>query len=321
MPEAIPIVQPGGTVAGAIQYRNSNGQFAALDTFVVDTNGYVGIGTASPSVHVHIAESANDINVGMTFEHDTDVASGGSAIMIFRSKRGDSRLSAFAYGGGGGGCFIQTGNYDFDGDVPLKLTGPNGSQGSDLVFKFDEVYVDNNLIVNSISSSVHVGTNGAGVVGVLIGTTPSSSPANMGQLYAANEAGDGTAGLYARDELGNVTNFSPHAMDAPIAIYNEPPGWEAVVGYRNVFRGEIRWVNLEDPSKGKIVETFAQYNTRRKGEAGHRDLVQEDWDANEQLKVDDRQREIDEWDAAEQKSGERPKPYVTKPNPFAVQPR
>jgi hypothetical protein len=158
----------------------------------------------------------------------------------------------------------------------------------------------------------------------------------MAQLWVEDVGGAGQAELRVRDELGNVTTLSPHDSDGPAAIYTLKPGIENVVGYRNQFRGIITWINHE--TARVIRETFAKYNARRAGLSGHRDLVVEDWDANERLKVEHAESERSRWreQLAEYRlaiakrsrlpwvlRGELPQPpgaeppaYHVRPNPF-----
>lgn len=60
------------------------------------------------------------------------------------------------------------------------------------------------------SSSAAVGTNGIGVLVIENQTAPASSPANLVQIYAADDTGSSEA--HVRDEAGNVTVFSPHSF-------------------------------------------------------------------------------------------------------------
>ena len=94
------------------------------------------------------------------------------------------------------------------------------------------------------------------------------------------------------DDSGNETTISPHNKDAPLSIYNEMPGLESVVGYKNYYRAELRWVNLEDTTKPTMIESFDEYNARRAGEPGHVDLVPRDWDEEDRLA---HEQELAEW--------------------------
>lgn len=197
----------------------------------------------------------------------------------------------------------------------------------------------------------------------LVGTT--ASPTGGGQAImfgdnggdptpATNTAGDyakdvaGTVERFVVDEAGNVTQITPHARDAPPAVYNEAPGREPVTSFANVYLGEIRWLNLQDGTKSAI-ETFAQYNARRglgprdpgckhvrvwdddqAREHARRASEQQAWDMLAAEKSHEYRRQMRAWlkkpvasRVAERSltpraeiPDPRPADYVTKPNPF-----
>lgn len=110
----------------------------------------------------------------------------------------------------------------------------------------------------------------------------------------------GTVEFHVIDEAGNASQLSPHAKDGPDTIYTDPAtgkGVELVASHANVYRGEIVWRHLTDPSKQPITETFDQYNTRRglsPGDPGY--WQQQDWDANQDLQNARRQEKQAAWD-------------------------
>lgn len=64
------------------------------------------------------------------------------------------------------------------------------------------------------TSSAAIGTSGVGVLGIENGTAPSSSPANMLQLYA-NDSAANNANLFARNEAGFLAQLT--GLDATLA--------------------------------------------------------------------------------------------------------
>jgi len=175
------------------------------------------------------------------------------------------------------------------------------------------------------------GTDAAGVIGIANATAPTSSPANMVQLYAKDDAG--SSRLYVRNEAGTETVLSPHAADAPSSLYGRPPGVEEMHRSANYYLGTIVFTNVdrrnalmqkqlngEDLPEDRtftVTETFAEYNARTGA-----DLQVEDWDANQQAmfdaqegKVAARQAEIDAWDNEEEEAPEPLQSYVKKPKP------
>jgi len=139
------------------------------------------------------------------------------------------------------------------------------------------------------------GTNAAGVIGIGNGTAPTSSPADMVQLYARDDAG--SSKLYVRNEAGTETVLSPHAADAPSSLYDRPPGVEEMHRSANYYLGTIVFTNVDrrnalmqkqlngeelpEDRTFTITETFAEYNARTGA-----DLQVEDWDANQQAMFD-----------------------------------
>ncbi len=132
------------------------------------------------------------------------------------------------------------------------------------------------------------GTSAAGVVGIANGTAPSSSPANMVQLYAEDVTA--SSELKVRDEGGTVTVISPHPGDAPDALEYLGHGLDEYSASKNMYRGECYWFNRSkfyyddtaSKSDCRMVETFDEYNARRglsEGDKGF--LVKEDWEENQ----------------------------------------
>jgi len=175
------------------------------------------------------------------------------------------------------------------------------------------------------------GTNASGVIGIGNATAPTSSPADMVQLYAKDDAG--SSRLYVRNEAGTETVLSPHAADAPSSLYDRPPGVEEMHRSANYYLGTIVFTNVDrrnalmqkqlngeelpEDRTFTVIETFAEYNARTGA-----DLQVEDWDANQQAmfdaqeeKVAARQAEIDAWDNEEEEAPEPLQSYVKKPKP------
>ena len=143
------------------------------------------------------------------------------------------------------------------------------------------------------------GTSAAGVLGLLNGTAPTSSPANTIQLYAVDVAA--SSELHVRDEATNVTVLSPHPNDAPQDMYFRGRGLDEFSVSRNHYLGTIDWFNrtrffFDDKAKKddcRRRETFAEYNARRSlvaGDAGYLEI--EDFEANQELIFSQREQQI-----------------------------
>jgi len=117
-----------------------------------------------------------------------------------------------------------------------------------------------------------LGTNAVRVIGIANGTAPSTSPANMVQLWAEDVV---TSELKVRDEAGNVTTLSPHnfSLFTPDANYEYPWSYHA----RNEFIG--REINVD--MYGAIAEIERLSNKKF---IHTRDLPSKaDWDAQQAL--------------------------------------
>ena len=137
-------------------------------------------------------------------------------------------------------------------------------------------------------STATFGTSAAKVLGIANGTAPSSSPADMVQLYAEDVSS--SSELKVRDEGGTVTVLSPHPWDAPDKLKFLGHGLDEYSASKNMYRGECYWFNrskfyFDDTATKadcRMIETFAEYNKRRglaKGDKGY--LEVEDWDDNQ----------------------------------------
>lgn len=101
----------------------------------------------------------------------------------------------------------------------------------------------------------------------------------------AGIANNGSGEIYAVDASGNTTLISPHPYDAPSEMYVGQPGEDLFQLSENPFSGKITWINQDAVASGhspaRIVETYAQYNTRRNlqpSDAAYK--VLRDWDAD-----------------------------------------
>jgi len=187
---------------------------------------------------------------------------------------------------GGSGTDIAGGDLELAGGK-----GTGNAVGGALIFKTSTAGASGTTL-QSLAERARIATSGE-LQFSDISSTPSTPASGSASVYAL--AGEMTV----LDDAGNETTISPHDTDGPGEIYREQPGIEAVVGYKNYYRAEIRWVNLER-SRNAVVETFEEYNLRRASAAGHVDLVQRFRDAEEQQLAE--QRAKDEQLQKEQKA-------------------
>ena len=290
----------------------------SVDSLTIDSNGNVGIGTDSPSAMLHINEGGTytntDSNNRVIIERD------GNAYIAFVSPDEDDQ----------GLHFYNTA----DSGIVGRISYRHRAAGDSLLFKVggatqDQMVIDSNGNVGIGTDSL--GTNAAGVIGIKNGTAPTSSPADMVQLYAEDVTA--SSELRVRDEAGNVTTLSPHAKDAPDSLYDNGKGVDEMHRVANHYLGVITFTNVDrrnalmqkqlngeelpEDRTFTVTETFAEYNARTGA-----DLQVEDWDANQQAMFDAqeemvvaRQAEIDAWDNEEEEAPEPLQSYVKKPKP------
>lgn len=258
---------------------------------VIDEKGNVGIGTTSPAYKLEVKEATNSTYAAKIFNN----------------------------GGDSYGLLVKTSS-GTDEDYPI-LDLENTSSN---VFR---VQANGNVGIGTTS----FGATAAGVLAINNGTAPTSSPADMVQLYAEDVTL--SSELRVRDEAGNVTTLSPHAKDAPDSLYDQGKGVDEMHRVANHYLGTITFTNvdrrndlLQKQLNGeelpvdrtfKVTETFTEYNARTGA-----DLQVEDWDANQQAMFDEqeekvvaRQAEIDAWDNEEEEAPAPLESYVKKPKP------
>ena len=286
----------------------------------INSDGDCGIGVSSPNDRVHIKGDASD--------NDGDVC-----LRIHNPNGGDDTTSSIR--------FNNTTNTFDHGAIVVTREGSFPNLGS-MKFYTNQDYQSSvpAMVIDSISNvgigTTEFGTNASGVLGLKNAfVIPTSSPADMVQLYAEDVTEDVTTSseLRVRDEAGNVTTLSPHAKDAPSSLYDRPPGAEEMHRSANHYLGTITFTNVDrrnvlmqkqlngeelpEDRTFTVTETFAEYNARTGA-----DLQVEDWDANQQAifdaqeeKVVARQAEIDAWDNEEEEAPEPLESYVKKPKP------
>ena len=286
----------------------------------IKSDGKVGIGTNSPITLLHIED--DDANTSIT-------ASNPRTITIQDTSEVNNALSLLN--------FTTSNNYA-SAQIGTRATTNIAGAGvrSEIIFSTrnsDNTFTEKMVIKpggNVGIGTTNFGTNASGVIGIGNATAPTSSPADMVQLYAEDVTA--SSELRVRDEAGNVTTLSPHAKDAPDSLYDNGKGVDEMHRVANHYLGVITFTNVDrrndlmqkqlngeelpEDRTFKVTETFAEYNARTGA-----DLQVEDWDANQQAMFDAqeemvvaRQAEIDAWDNEE----EAPEPlqsYVKKPKP------
>lgn len=259
-----PIIYPASDSTTAVQINKADGTTNVLN--IDTTNSSVGIGTTSPKAKLDVGVGGGDIFLGYdyvgvnqlykTFEtaHDAgnvpsqlnvgmaDGAFTGIRIFDVRDGSYNSQHIEFVTHHGG----ISAGSrmtIDKDGKVGIGTASPN-----------QLLTVENSISLKEIAAA-------------------NADTAAYGQIWVQNTTPNE---LWFTDDAGTDTQISSHPLDAPTNLYAHGPGIDWIGKRVQKYLGKIYWQAVDGTV---IVETFDEYNTRRKDEPGHIDLVKRDWGA------------------------------------------
>lgn len=309
---AIPGAIGSGTPnTGAFTTLTASGNVTVdTDTFFVNTtSNYVGIGTASPLVKLHIvlADDGLGIDNGANSTSGVSIENSTSCYMVFRRPNN-------TYGG-----FMFNEGTDSDG-AQLRYLYNGSTTASQYEFRSNGAEVmrvsgDANVGINTGS----FGTSSVGVIAIGNGTAPATNPAGVGFIHVVSGE------VYVEDDAGNSTLISPHPENVPFPI---PPNEDAYWVHDSVNHYTGKKVSIDVVGAIRAIETLSQQQfiyVQDVPEGSKRD-----WDENEQANYDARQAAIAEWDTVKsaleqweglssrkQKKTEKPiLPSPARPEPY-----
>lgn len=179
-----------------------------------------------------------------------------------------------AEGGSNAGSDFGIGRFNDAGtfqDTSFAITRSTGN-----------VSIANNLLIGSTPP----GTSGNHVLVISNGTVPTSPPANAVQLYAKDLTS--SSELYVLDEAGNEKLLSSHQPEFFDVIGRPTP---FIHRECNLFTGKK--VEMDFFGALQALEKLTNQQFIYVGELPAERRL--DWDSNEQLKVEQRQHEIEAW--------------------------
>lgn len=312
-----------GVVGGTFTVQGADASVGG-STWVV-TNGRMGVGTSTPGDRIEILSEVTGA-VGLQISNYS--TTNPIPLINFRSSSGTAAAPALVGNGfllwrmfsqaHDGSQFRGAARIDavVDGtpgasDLPSRLAFHTSPDGTATIT--ERMRIDN--AGNMGLGATSFGTSAAKVFAIGEGTPPTSSPADMVQFFSTSPAA-GQAEAYVLDEQGNTTLLSPHGF----RLFQpdiEDPALPWVYLSKNFYAGKE--INVDMLKLARLVEQLSGEQI-----VYVRDLPDSevrDWNADEEAKRLHRNGEIAAWDAAAEKTGERPKPYVKKPAPAWLAPR
>lgn len=157
---------------------NTTSYSGGTSLMLVRGDGYTGFGTATPTTPFTVTRNPGAAGVPAVWLHNSgNVADYDGVVLSAINNGADAEILA-----------VRTNNTAYNNGTLLLLVRGDGNVG--------------------FNGASNFGTSGAGVLGIANGTAPTTSPANMVQLWAEDVAA--SSELKVRDEAGNVTTLSPH---------------------------------------------------------------------------------------------------------------
>lgn len=189
-----------GISSAVLEYKNTAAQVGGFNFKSDDTTWGVGIGTTMPSERLHV--------VGNMYTTGSATIGNGDSNKTIYLNGSTSSLRMFAWDSS---TYIESGNKDFSGNMPLYITGYSGNNGSNLYINFYNTQVRGVLHVkqDTVSGNYNEGIR-------LYGTSKSGSWANIqfGCDPSKENAAHADQWLIGRDTSNNFVirryDLTPH---------------------------------------------------------------------------------------------------------------
>lgn len=167
----------------------------------IDQNGTLTLG--NPVLATANAINMNDMGIGQrTLVNGLlDIMHGSTAMLEFQVGYGVVLNSSKGTSFGVGLTTVNQADTAWTRHAAAVWRATNGSTGA-------------GSVVLGTSTVGSIGTSGVGVLAIANGTAPTSSPADTGQIYAADWNGAGTSAIHVRNEEGHIVKICSQAVAA-----------------------------------------------------------------------------------------------------------
>ena len=231
--------------------------------FLQGSSGRLGIGTNAPSGLLHLSASGPSCQL-------QDTSTNAAYFQMYNTV-GTMRVGQERAAGGAllSGSSAYAGVITTTNSHPLQL-GSNSTVG---------ITMDTSQNVGIGTASPNQKLTVEGSISLVEQADAAADTAGYGQIWVHDTTPNE---LWFTDDAGTDTQISSHPMDAPKRMYVNGPGLDLIGKRVQGYLGKIFW---QIPGKTHVVETFAEYNARRKNEPGHVDLVARDWAEEQQARA------------------------------------
>jgi len=265
------LITGGGSNASkyALQVKDGAGTALAYVSSTTASNGFLGLGTTTPSNHLHVVGTSADVRIQVNGGEASTTTGGGMLRLV--GYHSGSGVAGYAEVG----IVIPAGG---DGELVFRTT-TNASGGLTEQMRIDK---DGNVLIGGTATP----TSSVGNMCLFNGTIPAASVANGVVVYA--EDATGSSELKVRDEAGNVSTLSPHNFDM-LGDRSESMAWS--YSSKNVFVGKEIAVDMTKVIRDLEKLTGESYIKIRDID----DSEKLDWATEQKKYEEERKQDIDSY--------------------------